>query len=427
MKYIEVSSLKSMIDSPIKIRIVGLQPEELIELKASRIATGTKKLYLGSSAKFIANKEGIVDLTKHAPISGTYIGVDGMGLFWSLEIMDIGEDIESSNNNEQLLAPQIITLSLLINDLIVEEIMITREWKSDKIARYPIRENGLVATFFCHTQEEPKPGIIIVGGSEGGIYEYPATLLASHGFSVLALAYFGVEHLPKRLVDIPLEYVKTAIEWLKNRPEVNANWLGIHGTSRGGELALLSASLFPDIKAAVALNGFAVSFSGIVPWSTNESLPPAWTYEGRALPYASPINPVEVAVKCQEMWERRAGNPFGEWYDALVKDVDITEKAEIPVEKINGPVLFITGEEDAADTVGLCQRGMARLEKHKSPFTYTHLIYPGAGHSIGIPYVMMSHQQGNKKDTAFASLDSWKKTIEFFNNSYVNVIKGALH
>ncbi|MEM5686604.1 hypothetical protein AAHB49_06340 [Bacillus cereus] len=67
-----------------------------------------------------------------------------------------------------------------------------------------IRENGLVATFFYNENKKANPGIIVLGGSEGGLNEYLAALLASHNFSVLALAYFGIDNLPKQLVEIPL-------------------------------------------------------------------------------------------------------------------------------------------------------------------------------------------------------------------------------
>lgn len=76
-------------------------------------------------------------------------------------------------------------------------------------------------------------------------------------------------------------------------------------------LALLSASLFSEIRSVVALNGFAVAFSGIVPWSDNDELPPAWLYNNEPLPYLTPKNPIDVALKCMKMWNERKGNPLG--------------------------------------------------------------------------------------------------------------------
>ena len=150
-----------------------------------------------------------------------------MGLFWSLELTKIEELSLNSEYNVDPLAPQIFTLYLEINQTIVHEIKITRLWKSDNIARHEIRENGLVATLFCMNDRTPLPAIIVLGGSEGGINEYLPALLSSHGFTVFALAYFGMEDLPKQVVRIPLEYMKSAIDWIKSRPEAIPNWIGI--------------------------------------------------------------------------------------------------------------------------------------------------------------------------------------------------------
>ncbi|GGP16344.1 acyl-CoA thioester hydrolase/BAAT C-terminal domain-containing protein [Oceanobacillus neutriphilus] len=66
-------------------------------------------------------------------------------------------------------------------------------------------------------------------------------------------------------------------------------------------------------------------------------------------------------------------------------------------------------------TVDFSRRAIERLEKHNFQNEYKHLIYDGAGHSLGIPYVYCN--QGKKKETAYASLDSWKKTIDFYSRS----------
>ncbi|MFB7142180.1 acyl-CoA thioesterase/bile acid-CoA:amino acid N-acyltransferase family protein [Gottfriedia sp. NPDC056225] len=415
---IVVSAVTSMIDSPIDIQIHHLKPNQIVTLKASRIAEGIKEIHLESFGKFRADRTGLVNLNTQCPIEGTYNSIDGMGLFWSLDTTKIVTKNDRSQTVGQVLEPQKLKLSLIIDNVIVDEILINRLWKSNQINRISVREKGLVATFFSDVNKEQRPGIIIVGGSEGGINEYPAALLASHGFSVLALAYFGIEHLPKRLVIIPLEYVKTAIDWMKSRPEVKEDLIGIHGTSKGSELALLAGCYFSDIKAVVSLNGSAVSLSGIVPWSEDDTLPPSWTYNGNPIPYASPINPKKIAVECREMWLNREGNPFGKWYAAITSDEEIVEKATIPVEKINGPILLISGEEDGGDTVRLSQKAIERLNTYNFAFSYNHLIYAGAGHSIGIPYLRANpYNQGNKYDTAKASKDSWNKTVEFFSEN----------
>ncbi|MGY2612619.1 acyl-CoA thioester hydrolase/BAAT C-terminal domain-containing protein [Bacillus pretiosus] len=109
--------------------------------------------------------------------------------------------------------------------------------------------------------------------------------------------------------------------------------------------------------------------------------------------------------------------PYRKWYNALTSDSKVVENATIPVEKINGDVLLIAGEEDEADIVRLSKKAINRLDTFHSPHFYKQLVYKGAGHSIGIPYLRINYNQGSKKDNAFASIDSWKETIHFFQKS----------
>ena len=208
----------------------------------------------------MADAEGVVDLQQVSPLEGTYEGVDGMGLFWSMQVQRTEENSEEVFNKLQ---PQSVTILLESDGKVIGTQVITRKWIDDDIVRTSVNENGVVGTFFHTGNSNPRPTIIVVGGSEGGIYEFPASLLANHGFNVLALGYWGVAPLPKQLVEIPLEYVEGAIHWLKSRPDVAKGWLGMHGTSKGGELALLAAAYFEDIKAVVSLSGSPVVFAAL--------------------------------------------------------------------------------------------------------------------------------------------------------------------
>lgn len=57
-------------------------------------------------------------------------------------------------------------------------------------------------------------------GFIGGLVEFRASLLASHGFAVLALAYFGYEDLPEKLQEIDLDYFEEAANFLLAHPKV---------------------------------------------------------------------------------------------------------------------------------------------------------------------------------------------------------------
>lgn len=57
-------------------------------------------------------------------------------------------------------------------------------------------------------------------GGIGGLVEFRASLLAAHGFAVLALAYFAYEDLPKLLQEVNLEYFEEAANLLLAHPKV---------------------------------------------------------------------------------------------------------------------------------------------------------------------------------------------------------------
>jgi hypothetical protein len=62
-----------------------------------------------------------------------------------------------------------------------------------------------------------KLGVLVLGGSDGGIPSRRAMYIAEKGFPALALAYFKTRRTPEYLDMIPLEYFDQPIEWLKKK------------------------------------------------------------------------------------------------------------------------------------------------------------------------------------------------------------------
>jgi dienelactone hydrolase len=226
----------------------------------------------------------------------------------------------------------------------------------------------------------------MLGGPEGGLTSYvmrEAALLAGHGFAALALAYFYIGSLPRRLAGIPLEYFGGAIRWLQDQPSVRGDRLGVVGTSRGGELALLLGAHYLDLEAVVSYVG-----SGLV-FPSPAGPEPAWTFRGKPLPWIS--------------------NPF----DILQAKPERFERAEIPVERTNGPVLLISGDADQVWlSTQLSQVTMERLGRYERPFRDEFRHYPDAGHGIQPPYLPATpgtyYYGGDLEGNAAANEDSWR-------------------
>ena len=148
-----------------------------------------------------------------------------------------------------------------------------------------VTANGLVADFYrLETARGALPAVVVLGGSRGGMDEREAWMaksLAQHGHATLHLAYFLAPGLTTSIHLLPLEYFKTAIDWLRDQPGIDRDRIGIVGTSIGGMAALLAAANYREIKAVIA----AVPSS--VLWSTfGSSRVSMFSLGGQALPYA---------------------------------------------------------------------------------------------------------------------------------------------
>jgi hypothetical protein len=71
-----------LLDQRLAIRISGLNPNTTVRVSAKSQAQDA--LTWRSEALFTVGERGQIDLDHQAPQSGTYGGIDGMGLFWSM-------------------------------------------------------------------------------------------------------------------------------------------------------------------------------------------------------------------------------------------------------------------------------------------------------------------------------------------------------
>ncbi len=77
-----------------------------------------------------------------------------------------------------------------------------------------------------------------------------------HGYNVLtyrARVCFGVTH---SLGYAEVTSVGDALAYLRTRPEVDMNSVGLHGFSAGGAAALMALARYPEIRTAVAHGGY---------------------------------------------------------------------------------------------------------------------------------------------------------------------------
>jgi dienelactone hydrolase len=185
-----------------------------------------------------------------------------MGLFWSMELLP-GEPRPAPPGAIMLPVP--IRREAEGSDGRRAEITIVRRVAGPGVTRHVIRSDGIVGTLFLPPGAGPHPAVMVVSGGGGGIDEFRGAILASHGYAALALGHFAVEGRPRGLVNIPLEYFETALGWMRAEPWFDRRLLAVWGTSRGGELALLLGSTFPETTAVAAWVPSGVSRRGADP------------------------------------------------------------------------------------------------------------------------------------------------------------------
>src|SRR5438034_3720890 len=168
----------------------------------------------------------------------------------------------------------------------VASVQVERQLVAPEVTRQEIRQDGIVATLFRPPGAGPHPTVIVLSSSDGGVPEAQAALFASHGFTALALAYFGLPPFPPTLVEIPLEYFGSTLQWLAKQEGVNPHAIVVTGASKCGELALLLCATFPQIRAVVAYTLSGVLWQGQQVMGVQPAeARAAWTLGGKPLPF----------------------------------------------------------------------------------------------------------------------------------------------
>jgi dienelactone hydrolase len=385
-----------MVDESAAIRATGLQPNQRVSIQAELI-DGEDHAW-ASQAEFLADAQGTVDTSTQAPVKGSYDGVSAMGLVWSMKPK---EKHVSSYQPPHDLRAQTIEFRLASNDQQVANARLEQLMVARGVQRIEV-EGQLHGVLFLPSSNGAHPGVLVVGGSEGGRPQGKAAWLASRGYVAFALAYFRYDDLPRRLEGIPLEYFGSALAWMMQRPEVLSDRIGVMGTSRGGELALQLGSMYPQIRAVVAYVPASARFPACC---GGTQVPYAWTWQGQPLSYVLP---------------RFLRNPA-----AMMS-------AAIPVEHTHGPVLLISGDDDGVwPSEMMAEEVVARLKHYRFPYAVEHLKYPHAGHRAGRPEIVPTwhgmvrnptsgreeNPGGSAKGDAESSLDAIPKVLEFLRRS----------
>ena len=380
---LSVTPSDGLIDEPRRITVTGLAPDELVAISARTLRP--RGVLWDSQATYMADAQGVVDLTRDAPVGGDYAEVSAMGLLWSQH--------PAGGTSQELFADDV--MQPLVTALVAEtadgirvETELLQHFAAPGVTRREIREEGLVGTLFTPAGPGPHPVVVVLNGSGGGINEPRGALYASHGYQAFALGYFKAPGLSSFITETPLEYLETGLRWAHRELQPRDGFVAVAGQSRGGELSLLLGATYPDLVSAVI-----AYVPGAMVHGAQGAGDPArggwqgvtWTKDGAPLPHLWQQN---QAVH----WHPWAGDApptrhHSVFFEGL-KDRALVAQARIPVEQIAGPVLLVSGRDDRAWPSSLYSRMVvSTLARHGHPHLVRHLDFDDAGHAINLPFV----------------------------------------
>lgn len=219
--------------------------------------------------------------------------------------------------------------------------------------------------------------LIVMSGSNGGmkLTRQAAEFYQKNGFPALALALFKTKQTPKDLSRVPVEYVENAIAWLKKQ---GYERIGIDGMSKGSEMALVAASMFPELYCVIARVPSHFVSEGLSGSGKNKgpSGTSCWSFRGKELPYAPYLsrsfNLLSVLLKEKELH-----------IIAFNRDKDVTPETVIPIERIKAPILLLSSKHDEVwpsfESAELMEK---KLMEFGFPYPHKHIVFEYMSHAM---------------------------------------------
>lgn len=287
----------------------------------------------------------------------------------------------------------------------------------DGIRARHIQESDFQGEYFADPGIEKKPTIILIGGGHWG--NYWGNEFALNGYVGLSLPYYRAKGLPDLMEEIPLEYFKNAINWLRQQPEVDQDAIILMGASRNAELSLTIAAYFPElVKGVIAYAPSSVSWSNTVLPFNSDIVKPSWTFNGEDVPYI-PMEKISGA-------DSKELETLPYWNNGLDR-IQQYENAEIRVEKIGGSILLLSGKDDKVwPSAYMSDMIEKRINENDFKYGFYNIQYENAGHLISrnaqtISSGRIGSMNLNGKDYEFEFGGTIDGDLKAITNSYEKI------
>ncbi len=419
---LEIQPISGLADETPSVKVIDGPPGTEVTITAA--VTDAKDHRWESRNVFRTDTSGTVDISREAPVSGSYTSTDPAGPIWSMRFTS--EDVAPS----MFAAPwdQLEFTFTAEAGGEAESRVAVRRWSGPGVTRSEIRGEGFVGFLFEPAGGGPHPAVALISGTTGTQPVEPtAALLASRGYAAMVVGYMGLESLPKTLCEIPLETLATAIRRLSAHPSVDGERVGVLCASVGAEGALAALSEIEglDTRAVVA-----IAPSSVIWQAMSEGRPPkksSWTLGGEPLPWVPmhgerlvPEMIKDKLLKELSRYPRPSALRLRSAYSAGLRDRSAVEKAEIRVERIEAPILLVSGSDDQMWPAAEMAAALARRRAQARRSGDKHLNLAQAGHIIRPPFMPTTvtwtedlYSGGTPEGSARTSVKAWAEILQF--------------
>ncbi|XP_053718293.1 peroxisomal succinyl-coenzyme A thioesterase-like [Synchiropus splendidus] len=405
---LSVRPIRALVDEPFKVLVENLRPGSPVTLHSLHLSEDGD--YTEAFGHYVSSEWGTVSVADDFSFGGTYSGKEPMGLLWSQRPVPGGRrDLRLMKTVAT--TPMLVHISVYsghltggFQDQVPLASVLTERWyMAPGVKRVSVKEGNILGTLFIPPGPGPFPGLLDMWGGGGGLIEYRAALLASHGYVSFALPYVSPDQGP---VDERL--FESVFNMIKTHPQVIPDKVGLFGLSLGAIITLYLA-----MESKVVRPACCVCISG-----THSFIRDKDSAQSISLDTLGDYSKVRVDE-----------NNHSIWHDiTLPISTDFSRKLDMS--KINCPLMLVSGTDDQNVASVEAAEDMAQMiHAAGKDHLLTKLVYPGAGHVIQPPFAphcrfswIMDVKKGQKytllwggqtKPHSDAQEDSWKKILAF--------------
>uniref|UniRef100_A0A3Q3DZF6 Uncharacterized protein n=1 Tax=Labrus bergylta TaxID=56723 RepID=A0A3Q3DZF6_9LABR len=380
-------SARCLFDEPVQVKVAGLRSRQVVTVRAR--STDERGMVFSSLATYRADGNGEIDVDKDPSLSGSYIGVEPMGLLWSMKPDILHKRFQKTNS----LNPHVVRFSVheeegegrMLAEATNERLLI-----GDGVSRIPVKEGNIRGVLFTPPGKGPFPK--------------RASLLSNKGFVVLTVGVYNDK--PANVKEIHLDYYEEAVDFLRRHPKVGSKGVGVISRSKGGDIALSLAAFVPGVEAVVWINGCSANVAFPLFYKKHKILSALMFDTNKVIRTESGAYIVKFTVDDPRAEENKG--------------------SLVPIERAKGRFLFVASEDDLNWDSKTYMDMMVERLKHHGKDNFERWCYSGAGHYLEPPYCPYCPSSfhsivgkpvqwgGEPKSHAAAEVHLWKKIQEFF-------------